>query len=473
MGIQKIQNIQSAKIKTPTRSNNAHLIKVAEEYGIPSQSLYNYTRKGEKRRNPNTGRGRPSHVTSELLQSLLATFGHLEYNAADISTMIKEKTSFDNGKIKNYLRTFRKHLSNHKIKHNKPSSPQAGGEVEMANDMVTAVGEQKELVKLTISDEKNAAFSRPNENREQPESIESPSPHAGGGVEMANDAVLEHKSEEELSPPNKQCESIESQPPHVNGEVEMANGTVTQQKSGEHIPLFVAANNIKPTSPQAGGEAGMAISADEKNAALSPHISLNDSNTEPDEPGDISGSSNAAISTIKDTNPSKVLNVAHLFEQLLLSSKIHTDIIACDLMNVSQGASNACAGISVYTSVLVVMGMKSVSLTAEMIQKTAIPMGKLIAEDIRIENREGLYTNIDPYEVVELLKNIGVNFGHDDGYLMKPYLGDVFDNNYWKDLLKELKAVARTAICEFFSIIFSSLPLPYFLRLREVPARHL
>ena len=45
---------------------------------------------------------------------------------------------------------------------------------------------------------------------------------------MANDAVMEHKSEEKLSPPNRQCESIESQPPHVNGEAEMANGTVTQ-----------------------------------------------------------------------------------------------------------------------------------------------------------------------------------------------------------------------------------------------------
>ena len=59
MGIQEIQN---AKIKTPTRSNNAHLITVAEECGIPFQSLYNYTRKGKKRRDPTTGRGRPSHV---------------------------------------------------------------------------------------------------------------------------------------------------------------------------------------------------------------------------------------------------------------------------------------------------------------------------------------------------------------------------------------------------------------------------
>ena len=151
--------------------------------------------------------------------------------------------------------------------------------------------------------------------------------------------------------------------------------------------------------------------------------------------------------------------MGRLFEQLLCASNIQTDIIACDLMNVSQGASNACAGISVYTSVLVVMGMKSVSLTAKMIHTTAIPMGKLIAEDIRIKNGEGLCTNIDPYEVIELLENIGVNFGHVNGYLMKSYLGDVFDDNYRKDFLKKLKAVARTAICEFFSIIFSSLTL--------------
>ena len=123
------------------------------------------------------------------------------------------------------------------------------------------------------------------------------------------------------------------------------------------------------------------------------------------------------------------------------------------MKDVSQGLSNACAGISVYTSVLVVMVMKSVSLTAKMIQNTAIPMGKLIAEDIMIENGEGLCTNIDPFKVVELLENIGVNFGVDHGYLMKAYLGDV-DYNYRKDLLKELKAVTRTAICEFFSLFF-------------------